>query len=116
MNRGFNSVKVAGTFNGWAADDTNTDEMAQIPSSGIFYIDLEISESDLTADDGEFKFILDDGGTWIGAGEEDSSVNIGGGGNIEIGAAGQYRFYLDLNDWENPTYSLSTADYGQPVE
>ena len=36
-------------------------------------------------------------------------------GNIAL-EPGQYRFYLDLNDWENPTCSLSTADYGQPVE
>lgn len=116
MNRGFNSVKVAGTFNGWVTDDTNTDEMIQIASSGKFYIDLEISESNLTPDDGEFKFILDNGATWIGTGEEEGSVSIGGGGNIEIGEAGNYRFYLDLNDWDNPTYELSAEDYGAPIE
>lgn len=116
MNKGFNSVKVAGTFNGWVTDDTNTDEMIQIASSGKFYIDLEISESNLTPDDGEFKFILDNGATWIGTGEEEGSVSIGGGGNIEIGEAGNYRFYLDLNDWDNPTYELSAEDYGAPVE
>ena len=108
--KGFNSVKVAGDFNGWAADDTNTDEMTQIRSNGKFYIDLEIAAA------GGFKFILDNGGTWIGTGEGEGKVNIGGGDNIQIAEPGNYRFYLDLNDWENPTYSLSAADYGTPVD
>lgn len=110
MVKGFNSVKVAGEFNGWAADDTNTDEMTQIRSNGKFYIDLEITAA------GGFKFILDNGGTWIGTGDGEGKVNIGGGDNIQIAEPGNYRFYLDLNDWENPTYSLSAADYGTPVD
>lgn len=110
MIRGFNSVKVAGDFNGWAADDTNTDEMAQIRTNGKFYIDLDIPAA------GGFKFILDNGGTWIGTGEGENGVGIGSGDNIQIAEPGQYRFYLDLNDWDNPTYSLSAADYGKPVD
>ena len=110
MVKGFNSVKVAGDFNGWAADDTNTDEMTQIRSNGKFYIDLEITAA------GGFKFILDNGGTWIGTGDGEGKVNIGGGDNIQIAEPGNYRFYLDLNDWDNPTYSLSAADYGKPVD
>lgn len=110
MIKGFNSVKVAGDFNGWAADDTNTDEMTQIRSNGKFYIDLEIPAA------GGFKFILDNGGTWIGTGEGENGVGIGSGDNIQIAEPGQYRFYLDLNDWDNPTYSLSAADYGKPVD
>ena len=110
MVKGFNSVKVAGDFNGWAADNTNTDEMTQIRSNGKFYIDLEITAA------GGFKFILDNGGTWIGTGEGEGKVNIGGGDNIQIAEPGNYRFYLDLNDWDNPTYSLSAADYGTPVD
>ena len=109
MVKGFNSVKVAGEFNGWVTDDTNTDEMVQIRSNGKFYIDLEITAA------GTFKFILDNGGTWIGTGDGEGKLNIGGGDNIQIADPGNYRFYLDLNDWENPTYSLSTADYGKPV-
>ena len=109
--KGFNSVKVAGDFNGWAAaDGSNTDEMTQIRSNGKFYIDLEITAA------GGFKFILDDGGTWIGTGEGEGKVNIGGGDNIQIAEPGNYRFYLDLNDWDNPTYSLSASDYGTPVD
>ena len=110
MVKGFNSVKVAGDFNGWAADDSNTDEMTQIRSNGKFYIDLEITAA------GGFKFILDNGGTWIGTGDGEGKVNIGGGDNIQIAEPGNYRFYLDLNDWDNPTYSLSASDYGTPVD
>ena len=104
MNRGFNSVKVAGGFNGWAADDSNTDEMTQNPVDGVFYIDLDIPS------DGGFKFILDNGATWIGTGSGEGLVSIGGGDNISV-TAGKYRFYLDLNDWDNPTYELSAEDY-----
>lgn len=104
MNRGFNSVKVAGDFNGWAADDSNTDEMTQNPVDGVFYIDLDIPS------DGGFKFILDNGATWIGTGSGEGLVSIGGGDNISV-TAGKYRFYLDLNDWDNPTYELSAEDY-----
>ena len=109
MNRGFNSVKVAGDFNGWAAGDSNTDEMTQNPVDGVFYIDLDIPS------DGGFKFILDNGATWIGTGSDEGLVSIGSGDNISV-TAGQYRFYLDLNDWDNPTYELSAEDYGVPVE
>ena len=110
MIKGFNSLKVAGDFNGWAADDTNTDEMTQIRTNGKFYIDLDIPAA------GGFKFILDNGGTWIGTGEGENGVGIGSGDNIQIAEPGKYRFYLDLNDWENPTYSLSATDYGTSVE
>lgn len=105
MNKGFNSLKVTGDFNGWATDDTNTNEMTQDPATGKFYIDLDIPS------DGGFKFILDNGGTWIGTGADEGLVGIGTGDNISV-TAGQYRFYLDLNDWDNPTYELSTSDYG----
>ena len=109
MNKGFNSVKVAGDFNGWATDDTNTAEMTHNPVTGKFYIDLDIPS------DGGFKFILDGGGVWIGTGSGEGLVGIGTGDNISV-SAGQYRFYLDLNDWDNPTYELSDSDYGMPVE
>ena len=39
----------------------------------------------------------------------------GGGDNIPV-SAGQYRVYLNLNDWDHPTAKLSTSMYGQPEE
>ncbi len=107
MIKGFDLVTVAGAFNGWATDAT---PMEQIRSNGKFYVDIDVDEAG--AADG-FKFVLDNGGTWLGAGEIEGAEDAGGG-NIAL-EPGQYRFYLDLNDWENPTYSLSTADYGKPV-
>ena len=107
MIKGFDLVTVAGAFNGWATDAT---PMEQIRSNGKFYVDIDVDEAG--AADG-FKFVLDNGGTWLGAGEIEGAEDVGGG-NIAL-EPGQYRFYLDLNDWENPTYSLSTADYGKPV-
>lgn len=108
MIKGFDLVTVAGAFNGWATDAT---PMEQIRSNGKFYVDIDVDEAG--AADG-FKFVLDNGGTWLGAGEIEGAEDVGGG-NIAL-EPGQYRFYLDLNDWDNPTYSLSTADYGTPVD
>ena len=108
MIKGFDLVTVAGAFNGWATDAT---PMEQIRSNGKFYVDIDVDEAG--AADG-FKFVLDNGGTWLGAGEIEGAEDVGGG-NIAL-EPGQYRFYLDLNDWDNITYSLSTADYGKPVD
>lgn len=108
MIKGFDLVTVAGAFNGWATDAT---PMEQIRSNGKFYVDIDVDEAG--AADG-FKFVLDNGGTWLGPNEIEGTEALENG-NIAL-EPGQYRFYLDLNDWENPTCSLSTADYGQPVE
>lgn len=105
MIKGFNSVTVAGDFNGWATDAT---PMQQIRTNGKFYVDIDVTAA------GGFKFVLDNGGTWIGTGEGEDGVGIGTGDNIPV-EPGQYRFYLDLNDWQNPTYKLSSSDYGKPV-
>ena len=106
MVKGFDLVTVAGEFNGWATDAT---PMEQIRSNGKFYADIQISAA------GGFKFVID-GSTWIGTGDGEGKVNIGGGDNIQIAEPGNYRFYLDINDWDNPTYSLSASDYGTPVD
>ena len=108
MIKSFDLVTVAGAFNGWATDAT---PMEQIPGNGKFYVDIDVDEAG--AADG-FKFVIDNGGTWLGPNEIEGTEALENG-NIAL-EPGQYRFYLDLNDWENPTCSLSTADYGQPVE
>lgn len=107
MIKGFDEVVVAGDFGGWM--DGTPASMQWISSNGKFYADIQISAA------GAFKFVID-GGTWIGTGDGEGKVNIGGGDNIQIAEPGNYRFYLDLNDWDNPTYSLSAADYGTPVD
>ena len=76
-----------------------------------FYVDIDVDEAG--AADG-FKFVLDNGGTWLGPNEIEGTEALENG-NIAL-EPGQYRFYLDLNDWDNITYSLSTADYGKPVD
>lgn len=108
MIKSFDLVTVAGAFNGWTTDAT---PMEQISSNGKFYVDIDVDEAG--AADG-FKFVIDNGGTWLGPNEIEGTEALENG-NIAL-EPGQYRFYLDLNDWENPTCSLSTADYGQPVE
>ncbi len=105
MIHGFNVVTVAGDFNGWATDAT---PMQQIRTNGKFYVDIDVTAA------GGFKFVLDNG-TWIGTGEGEDGVGIGTGDNIPV-EPGQYRFYLDLNDWQSPTYKLSSSDYGKPVD
>ena len=85
--------------------------MEQISSNGKFYVDIDVDEAG--AADG-FKFVLDNGGTWLGPNEIEGAEALANG-NIAL-EPGQYRFYLDLNDWDNITYSLSTADYGKPVD
>lgn len=107
MIKGFDEVVVAGDFGGWM--EGTPASMQWISSNGKFYADIQISAA------GGFKFVID-GGTWIGTGDGEGKLNIGGGDNIQIAEPGNYRFYLDLNDWENPTYSLSAADYGTPVD
>ena len=108
MIKSFDLVTVAGAFNGWATDAT---PMEQISSNGKFYVDIDVDEAG--AADG-FKFVLDNGGTWLGPNEIEGAEALANG-NIAL-EPGQYRFYLDLNDWDNITYSLSTADYGKPVD
>ena len=108
MIKSFDLVTVAGAFNGWATDAT---PMEQIPSNGKFYVDIDVDEAG--AADG-FKFVIDNGGTWLGPNEIEGTEALENG-NIAL-EPGQYRFYLDLNDWDNITCSLSTADYGKPVD
>ena len=107
MIKGFDLVTVAGAFNGWSTDAT---PMQWVSSNGKFYVDLVVDEAG--AADG-FKFVID-GSTWLGAGEIKGTEDVGGG-NMAL-EPGQYRFYLDLNDWDNPTCSLSEDDYGTPVD
>lgn len=100
---GFNQVGIIGLNGDWNNDIV----MTQIARNGQFYADIEVSAAT------EFKFRLDAawGNDWGGSIDELAK----GGGNIAI-EPGNYRVYLDLNNWGAPTARLSTADYGAPVE
>lgn len=106
MNKGFNQVGIAGDLTGWA--DGADIVMTQMRSDQRFYADVEFSAA------GGFKFRLD--GLWDTnwGGTVDAPLSQGGD-NISI-EAGNYRIYLDLNDWDNPTAVISAEDYGVPVE
>ena len=103
MNVSFNQVGIIGLNGDWNNDIV----MTQNPANGQFYADIEVTSAT------EFKFRLDAawGNDWGGSIDE----LVKGGTNIAI-EPGNYRVYLDLNVWDAPTASLSTADYGQPVE
>lgn len=106
MNKGFNQVGIAGDLTGWA--DGADIVMTQMRSDQRFYADVEFPAA------GGFKFRLD--GLWDTnwGGTVDAPLSQGGD-NISI-EAGNYRIYLDLNDWDNPTAVISAEDYGAPVE
>lgn len=109
---GFNQVGVIGLNGDWNNDIV----MTQIARNGQFYADIEVASAT------EFKFRLDADWSKTNWGVEtqgqslnDVDVLTPGGPNISV-QPGNYRIYLDLNDWENPTARLSASDYGQPVE
>ena len=94
--KGFDQVGIIGLNGDWDNDIVMT-----LDSKQRFYADIEASANT------EFKFRLDsDWGTNWGV---DGAL---GGGNIPI-EAGQYRIYLDLNNFDKVTYSISAEDYGK---
>ena len=80
---------------------------AQKRGNGQFYAEIEgaAATEDMCRLDATW------GNDWGGSIDERAK----GGGNIAI-EPGNYRVYLDLNNWGAPTARLSTADYGAPVE
>ena len=68
-----------------------------------FYADVEFPA------DGGFKFRLD--GAWDVAYGIEGDVLTTAGGNIDI-KAGNYRVYLNMNNYGAITYELSKGDYG----
>ncbi len=103
MDKGFDKVGVIGLNGDWENDIV----MTLSNNKQLFYVDIDVPS------DTEFKFRLDGG--WDTNWGGDMSGLTGGGDNIRI-SAGQYRVYLNLNDWDHPTAKLSTSMYGQPEE
>ena len=103
MDKGFDKVGVIGLNGDWYNDIV----MTLSNNKQLFYVDIDVPS------DTEFKFRLDGG--WDTNWGGDMSGLTGGGDNIPV-SAGQYRVYLNLNDWDHPTAKLSTSVYGQPEE
>ena len=96
----FDQIGVIGGFNGWGADVVMTFN----PSKQRFYADVEFTE------DTEFKFRLD--GDWaVSYGSTGSGV-LDSGDNIKA-SAGNYRIYLNMNNFEEMTYELNEKMYGK---
>ena len=96
---GFDQIGVIGDFNSWGADVVmNFDAKKQ-----KFYADVEFPA------DGGFKFRLDGAGD-VAYGVE-GDVLTTAGGNIDV-KAGNYRVYLNMNNYSAITYELSKGDYG----
>lgn len=103
MDKGFDKVGVIGLNGDWDNDIV----MTLSNNKQLFYVDIDVPS------DTEFKFRLDGG--WDTNWGGDMSGLTGGGDNIPV-SAGQYRVYLNLNDWDHPTAKLSTSMYGKPEE
>ena len=103
MDKGFDKVGVIGLNGDWNNDIV----MTLSNSKQLFYADIDVPG------DTEFKFRVD--GAWDTNWGGDMGGLTPGGGNIKV-AAGQYRVYLNLNDWNNPTAKLDASMYGQPEE
>ena len=103
MDKGFDKVGVIGLNGDWENDIV----MTLSNNKQLFYVDIDVPS------DTEFKFRLDGG--WDTNWGGDMSGLTGGGDNIPV-SAGQYRVYLNLNDWDHPTAKLSTSMYGKPEE
>ncbi len=100
MNVGFNQIGVIGDFNGWGGDVV----MELNPSNQKFFADVEFPA------DGGFKFRLN--GAWdVSYGSTGSGV-LDSGDNIPV-KAGNYRVYLNMNNFGEMTYELKADMYGQ---
>ena len=106
MKKGFNSVSVIGSIagTGWDSDF----EMEQDPYRQVFYVDIE----NVTAGS-EFKFRFDGSWDYNLGGDPDNLSN--GGSNLVVDEDGNYRITLDLNVWDAPSASWSTAKFGTAI-
>ena len=96
----FDQIGVIGDFNGWGADVV----MNFNASKQRFYADVEFPA------DGGFKFRLD-GGWDVSYGSTGSGV-LDSGDNIPV-KAGNYRVYLNMNNFAEMTYTLDAKMYGK---
>ncbi len=99
-NVSFDQIGVIGDFNGWGADVVMTFNA----SKQRFYADVEFPA------DGGFKFRLD-GGWDVSYGSKTEGI-LDSGDNIPV-KAGNYRVYLNMNNFAEMTYSLDAKMFGK---
>ena len=98
----FDQIGVIGGFNGWGADvvmNFNTEKQR-------FYADVEFTE------DTEFKFRLDADWTISYGNGADGFLTSDNGANIPA-KAGNYRIYLNMNNFSEITYELNASMFGK---
>ena len=105
--KSFNSVGISGSMTDWA--DGADIVMTQMLPDQRFYADVEIETA------AEFKFRLDGAWTTSWGGTVDE-LELNSSVNLKIEDPGNYRIYLDINDWDGPAMRLSAEDYGTSVE
>jgi len=99
-NVSFDQVGVIGDFNSWGADAVMTFNA----SKQRFYADVEFPA------DGGFKFRLD--GDWaVSYGSKTEGI-LDSGDNIPV-KAGNYRVYLNMNNFDEMTYELNAKMFGK---
>ncbi len=99
-NVSFDQIGVIGDFNSWGADVVMTFNA----SKQRFYADVEFPA------DGGFKFRLD--GAWdVSYGSKTEGL-LDSGDNIPV-KAGNYRVYVNMNNFEEMTYSLDAKMFGK---
>lgn len=102
-NLAFDQIGVIGDFNSWGSDVVMTYDKA----SQKFYADVEFPA------DGGFKFRLN-GGWDVSYGSKTPGL-LDSGDNIPV-TAGNYRVYVNMNNFDSFTYELNAADYGKAEE
>ncbi len=100
MLQGFDQVGLIGLNGDWDNDIV----MEQQKSNQVFWADIQVAE----ATNFKFRLNADWAINWGGTIDELAA----GADNIPV-EPGNYRVYLDLNDFAKPTARLSTADYGK---
>ena len=98
MNLGFNEVGIIGIAEDWTVGYPMTYDA----KTQLFYADVVVTS------DTKFKFWFDKGWDFNLGGSVDALEN--NGGNMDI-AAGNYRIYLDINDFAAPKAIVSEDMY-----
>ena len=96
----FDQIGVIGDFNGWGGDVVMNFNAAK----QIFYADVEFPA------DGGFKFRLD--ADWTISYGSKTEGKLDSGDNIPV-AAGNYRVYLNMNNFGDMTYELNAKMFGK---